>query len=349
MNINDLKHYSFSELNRSVEEAKELCHLRQKDAITIFNKHSHHFIPRNCPICNGEEHKEEVPFLSLYSISHCEHCNSNYVNPAPNIEAIEDYYLNGECNKMMQSIYKKRAQNSQSKILDDRVREIVNLYNTEKTTKDTFSILEIGCGTGVFLKKLKDHFFNLGMLDHVSLHGIDIDANAIELNEDLELNLEAVPIEKFNKTGRQYDLIIHFELIEHLADPREFMRICSSLLKKKGKMLFTTPNASGIEMTAMPYNGFRPTAHAIYPPMHLNAFSTENISLFLYQMAYKLKKISTPGKLDMDMIAIGADTIQDSFYRSFDQLSEREMAISQELLKRSNSSSHMLVVAEKSN
>ena len=97
--------------------------------------------------------------------------------------------------------------------------------------------------------------------------------------KDLELTASNAEAYVKSAAGR-YDIILHFELIEHLADPYTFMTSLYSLLKTDGVMFFSTPNADGLEMLASGYNDFRLLAHSIFPPMHLNAFSVSNIGHF---------------------------------------------------------------------
>lgn len=55
--------------------------------------------------------------------------------------------------------------------------------------------------------------------------------------EPLDLNTE------FSKTiGKLYDALTATEIIEHLEDPRQFLRQCFACLKPGGKLLLSTPN-----------------------------------------------------------------------------------------------------------
>ena len=49
-------------------------------------------------------------------------------------------------------------------------------------------------------------------------------------------------IEDLNKKNLKFDLIIHFFVLEHIADPLTFLKKLLSLLKKNGKIVFEVPN-----------------------------------------------------------------------------------------------------------
>jgi 2-polyprenyl-3-methyl-5-hydroxy-6-metoxy-1,4-benzoquinol methylase len=270
-----------------------------------------------------------------------------YVNPAPHLEALIDYYNNCACNAMLQDLYKKRSVSKSSPILDERVQSIVSLIRARiEHQVGPVSVLEIGCGSGRFLANLKGVLEQQGLSERVRLVGVDIDRNAVALNSDDSLELHGLPIEEFaEQTLEQFDVVLHFELIEHLGDPAGFVQRCRGLLKQGGAMVFTTPNDLGFENVASGYNGFRLIAHSIFPPMHLNAFSTQNIAVFLLRCGFAVKSIATPGNLDADMVSLMKSDLDDPVYRAFVELSDQEKALFQQLVKKLSCSSHMLVVA----
>ena len=61
-------------------------------------------------------------------------------------------------------------------------------------------------------------------------------------DSDFVMNLD-----KPKKIGERFDTIIAGEVIEHLESPIKFIRYCKSLLKNKGRIIITTPNAIGLQ------------------------------------------------------------------------------------------------------
>src|SRR3989344_5449945 len=62
---------------------------------------------------------------------------------------------------------------------------------------------------------------------------------------DFKVNLDFP--EKSKPIKRKFDTIIAGEIIEHLESPIRFIKYCKSLLKKKGRIILTTPNAIGLQ------------------------------------------------------------------------------------------------------
>lgn len=97
------------------------------------------------------------------------------------------------------------------------------------------SLLEIGCGEGFFLEKI----LSLG----VEADGVDINKYAIEICRAKGLNAEVKNIFDIKKS---YDMVVLFEVLEHLENPKELINfIASRLIKPGGHLIIAVPNPDG--------------------------------------------------------------------------------------------------------
>lgn len=96
-----------------------------------------------------------------------------------------------------------------------------------------FSVLEIGCGRGYFLKKLEEKGVKQAL-------GLDFNKEAIKnkvtkfdvLNKDLrEL-----------KSKKSFNTICFFQVLEHISDPMSFIEDCKNLLNDGGLLILSVPN-----------------------------------------------------------------------------------------------------------
>lgn len=238
------EYVSFTSVNRTLDDALKIYEQRIKDALDVFSRYKQDFYERDCPVCGGKENQEIDKFHDSYGIVKCNRCASVFVNPCPTLEALEYYYNSCSCNEMLGSIYRKRV-SSQNIIISDRVIYIVNIINNivnSRPDNKPVKILEVGCSSGVFLAELKQGLMAEGILNDCDLQGVDIDKNAIQQSIDPELNLIAMPVEKFaEKNSDEFDLVVHFELIEHLSDPYKFMVSINNLLKNLVFTIFIPP------------------------------------------------------------------------------------------------------------
>ena len=154
-----------------------------------------------------------------------------------------------------------------------------------------------------------------------------------------------MPVEKFAENNSdEFELVIHFELIEHLSDPFQFMLSINKLLKSSGVHHFHTPNALGMDNVALGWNSTRLLAHAIFPPMHINAFTTQNIVHFALRTGFNIVSIDTPGKLDVDITRLVSEELpKSSLFKSINHFTDEQLAVIQSWLQLLNASSHMRV------
>lgn len=113
------------------------------------------------------------------------------------------------------------------------------------------------------------------------------------------------------------------------------------MLNKGGYCHFRTPNANGFDNTALGYNDFRPLAHGVFPPMHLQAFTPQNVLHFILRAGFKLLQLDTPGNFDVDIVKRFIDQNPDSLFSLVEQFSDDQLAVVQSWLKQLMASSHM--------
>ncbi|MGA4815649.1 class I SAM-dependent methyltransferase [Pseudomonas aeruginosa] len=172
--------------------------------------------------------------------------------------------------------------------------------------------------------------------------GIDIDASAIARNEDRDLTLHAASAEEFAAgSGGVFDLIIHFELIEHLFDPHGFM-VATKKLASDGGSIVSIHLTRSVWTTRHWVKQLSCAGRGIFPPMHLQAFTPQNIGHFAMRSGYSIVQMDTPGNFDVDMVAnwLPKDAM-DSPFIHIHQLPREHLAIFQQWLKVLGASSHM--------
>lgn len=99
------------------------------------------------------------------------------------------------------------------------------------------SLLDIGCGGGLVCEPMA----RLG----ARVTGIDADATAIETakhhakQSGLTIDYRAITTADLKQT---FDIVFALEIIEHVADPAQFVKEVSSLVKPNGIVVFSTLN-----------------------------------------------------------------------------------------------------------
>lgn len=126
------------------------------------------------------------------------------------------------------------------KYIIDKITENWNLEPETLKPLQGLSILDIGCGGGLLSVPLT----RLG----AQVTGIDASEKNIKIakihaeKEGLQIEYLNTSAEDLAATGRQFDVVLNMEVIEHVADVNSFMRASAQLVKPNGLMLVATIN-----------------------------------------------------------------------------------------------------------
>ena len=319
---------------RKREVMDKYCALVEKDS-GIFFKTSE-FVSVQCPACGCKDHSLEFK-KSKFSYVSCMKCATLFANPRPKYEALREFYSASEsasfwindffkpvANARREKIFRPRAEYA-SRILDGDKRRIIG---------------DIGAGFGLFLNELRrimpDNRY-IAIEPSVEMSGIC---------HEQGLDVRGVTLEDIDEDADSFDLLTAFELMEHLFDPFSFSKKVYSLLRPKGYFFLTTLNGKGFDILLL-----WEKSRNIMPPHHLNFFNTKSIRILLEEAGFKIVELSTPGRLDWDIVEGMIRNEGLELGRFWDRLayegSDDCKKGLQDWISKSNLSSHMSVLARK--
>ena len=108
------------------------------------------------------------------------------------------------------------------------------VIETIRKYKKPTRVLDVGCGVGLFLQKVKANGWN-GV-------GVDMSKPAVTYARNHGLEVHLGRIEQSSFKTETFDVITLFQTIEHLEDPLKILKKLHSLLKVGGVLLITTPS-----------------------------------------------------------------------------------------------------------
>jgi 2-polyprenyl-3-methyl-5-hydroxy-6-metoxy-1,4-benzoquinol methylase len=127
------------------------------------------------------------------------------------------------------------------------------------------SILEIGCGAGYFLERLKQR--------GKKVLGLELNAAAAAFARQREVSVKTTDIETIaNSQQGRFEAVCLFQVIEHVAKPLEFLRHVLVCLKPGGLLILCVPNMAGI------LGKMDPTVSNV-PPHHVTRWTPESLGL----------------------------------------------------------------------
>ena len=204
------------------------------------------------------------------------------------------------------------------------------------------SFLEIGAGSGVFAKLVKDsnRFSRCIVVEPSPCLAESCRENGLDVIEK--------PIEEIDDETVFSDvsLVGCFELLEHLINPVAFVKKMYSLLPRGGILCLTTPNGLGFDILELKEKS---TTLGL---THINLFNPKSLALMLENIGFTILDIATPGILDVDLVyryyAKDSVSSQESWLKHFLLTGTDEMKQAfQGFLASSNQSSHMWAVCRK--
>lgn len=289
----------------------------------------------NCPACE----EAGAPAFVKYGFSYetCPNCHSLFVNPRPVADAFLKYYTESPSSKYWATtFYKETANARREQLWKPKARLIRDTL--VRYCAATHTLVDIGGGFGLFAEEMRSLS---GQPPIVIEPGPHLAAVCREKSLPvIEKFLEQVEAEDLPAGPKAF---ISFELFEHLHDPAEFLKQLSGLMASGDLFVFTTLSGSGVDIQALWED-----SKSVTPPHHLNFLNPRSIALLLTRLGLEKLEVTTPGKLDIDILANNRALIKDRFWQTFiATASEAERSAWQQLIAASGWSSHMMVVCRK--
>lgn len=289
----------------------------------------------NCWACDA---KINQSFTKLhFNFGECEICHSIIANPRPSAADISRFYSEGKSPRFWATdFYRVTAESRRDLLWKPKAKEVAELIQGFSKKPDW--VCDIGAGYGIFLEELRK------FLPEVKLMAIEPTPS---LAQELK-NKNVTVIDKFLSEVSRSELpagngfFTSFELLEHLHNPLSFLKDVQNLCSDGGAFLGTTLSAWGLDIQLL-----REHSKAIFPPHHLQILSPKAIKGLAGKAGFKNVRISTPGKLDVDIAFKNLPLIADGFWRLFLTESDpKDRERMQDLIASSGFSSHMWCLFE---
>ncbi len=182
----------------------------------------------SCRICGSKKIYKEYPLKGKFDIYHCSNCETDSIYPLPSEKDV--------AQSTDQEYFKAYGDESIKTFKVDDFRRVLEQVPQKKIK----SSLDVGCANAYLVE---------------FMHNKKIDAYGIELFPEVAKKAQAkfkqkrIFIGEFTKYNfkRKFDLIVMFDLIEHMENPHLAFERAQKLLNKDGYVLILTPDISAIK------------------------------------------------------------------------------------------------------
>lgn len=257
-----------------------------------------------CPVCSGKNWKNKISVRSTHGASlakskkkfkylECEICKCWYL---VDIKFNKDFYSEFYSKVYYQKVSGLKA--SLERIFLEyrnwsRNKMILSLIRNKKRR---VKILDIGAGDGNFIQSLDDNLFEK--------HAIDVES----AKTHADITYYSGDFLKMKLPKTKFDVIVSWHVIEHIPNPKLFIRRASSLLNKSGVLVISTPSvdSSGFKTGKGNWFHFDAPRHVVlYSPEGLNKLQTQSLKLekvFSEKIEFPLDLFWTKRKIGMKVI-----------------------------------------------
>lgn len=137
-------------------------------------------------------------------------------------------------------------------------------------------ILEIGCGKGAFLNKIKSKA-------EVCI-GLELSTDAVSSGIEQGLDIRQQTVEDFARNNPEsFDMVCSFQLLEHITDVDSLLKSSLKALKKGGKLIIAVPNNDILlfKYTKKEIGNlnhlYQPVKLLNLPPHHMGLWNSESL------------------------------------------------------------------------
>ncbi len=230
----------------------------------------------SCLLCHSKKIKEFYSRVNdhisgdAFKTIRCSTCGIHFLSPVP--DNIERYYpisyraYSGMVKKILFFFFRMR------------VNTWLKIQKNIAVPVGTRTALEIGCGSAVMLQALHKKGW----------HVLGIERNektAAQLSKMSGIKILSNDLADLNK-DLKFDLIILFNVLEHMKNPMITLKECARRLKTNGIIIINTPNINSWQARFSGHLWFH-----LDPPRHLFLFTPESIKKILKESGLKFSRI----------------------------------------------------------
>ena len=248
---------------------------------------------KSCPVCGGgdikhfintvETHGKKVAGTKKkYNYLRCLKCEAIFLNEVTlENEIYRKHYLSIDENC---GFIKSNIENIYSYMNNSAKKWLIFSFVKKRKKK---SILDIGCGNGLFLNSFSDDWEKYGT-DLLKNKRIKGGGHVKYLYGD---------VLKINFKKRYFSAITMWHVLEHISDPVKLLNKSRKFLRKNGCLFLSTPNSSSYGMSLGKENWFHLDA-----PRHLVIYNKRSIQALLERTGYHIiKEVYYPFEFPLDL------------------------------------------------
>jgi 2-polyprenyl-3-methyl-5-hydroxy-6-metoxy-1,4-benzoquinol methylase len=246
------------------------------------------FVAVDCPACASATRQ---PAFSKYgfNFARCTECRTIFMSPRPSPALMAAYYANSENYAYWaQHIFPASEAARRDKIHKPWLTRVIDYCERHATARGT--LVDIGPGFGTFagLAKATGAFERVLAVEPTPEMAAACRARGVAV---IEKRVEDIA----DELGL-VDVLVSFEVIEHLFAPRDFLAQCARLIRPGGLLILSCPNGEGFDIAMLGANALAVDAE------HVNLFNPASLARLVAVHGFTILEVTTPGRLDAEFV-----------------------------------------------
>lgn len=238
--------------------------------------------PFGCPerddfVVSARDRFSESP--DDFTVVKCRTCLLMRTSPRPTAETIGHYYPESYGPYHSSRVTNPNNISVKRPLLMRLLRGLFE-FNTERLPpmSQPGRMLEVGCASGAFMHRMAQQGW--------AVEGVEFSKTAAENTRSLGYKVFTGRIEDMPDPENVFDIVVGWDVLEHLHDPISALKKMYSWTKPGGWLVISLPNAA-----SMDFRIFKGSWYALSLPHHLYHFTPETIRMMLNSTGWKVEKI----------------------------------------------------------
>ena len=256
--------------------------------IARLHKRADEFAIVACPAC-GKANQDKAFEKFGFTFRRCEQCATIYMSPRPSPAVLADYYARSEnYDYWAKYIFPASEAIRREKIHRPWLDRVVDFCDRHGIKRGVLAEVGAGFGTFAALATQAASFDRVVVIEPTPEMASACRFRGVEV---IEKRIEDVGDELGSA-----NVIVSFEVIEHLFEPRVFLEQCARLLNSGGLLVLSCPNGCGFDIAMLGAKSLAVDAE------HLNLFNPGALTHLLEACGFEVLQATTPGRLDAEFV-----------------------------------------------
>jgi 2-polyprenyl-3-methyl-5-hydroxy-6-metoxy-1,4-benzoquinol methylase len=246
------------------------------------------FVAVVCPCCAGADARPAFSKFG-FEFARCFDCGTIYMTPRPSPPLMAAYYASSENYAYWaKHIFPASEAARREKIHKPWLAQVIEYCERHKTARGT--LVEIGPGFGTFaaLANATGAFGRVLAVEPTPEMAAACRARGVEVIEKR--------VEDITDELGTVDVLVSFEVIEHLFAPRDFLAQCARLVRPGGLLILSCPNGQGFDIAMLGAKALAVDAE------HVNLFNPASLARLVAAYGFAILEVTTPGRLDAEFV-----------------------------------------------